>query len=87
MLFRSKGDKGEKGDKGDSFTYDDFTPTQIAQLQKPATDKVEELDALELSLNNAESLRVQNENTRISNEKTIIIKQQDNRMRMKTQNI
>ena len=56
--------------KGDAFTYADFTPTQIAELQKPATDKVEELDALELSLNNAESLRVQNENTRKTSEET-----------------
>lgn len=24
---------GEKGDKGDPFTYDDFTPEQIADLQ------------------------------------------------------
>lgn len=54
--------------KGDAFTYEDFTPTQIAELQKPATDKVVELEALEVSLNNSESLRVQNENTRISNE-------------------
>ena len=54
--------------KGDAFTYEDFTPTQIAELQKPAIDKVVELDALELSLNTSESLRVQNENTRISNE-------------------
>lgn len=65
-----QGDKGEKGDKGDAFTYADFTPTQIAELQKPATDKVEELNALKLSLNNSESLRVQNENARISNENT-----------------
>lgn len=65
-----QGEKGDKGDKGDAFTFNDFTPTQIAELQKPATDKVVELDALELSLNNSESLRVQNENTRISSENT-----------------
>ena len=65
-----KGDKGEKGDKGDAFSYDDFTPTQIAELQKPATDKVVELNALETTLTNSESLRVQNENTRISSENT-----------------
>lgn len=28
----------EKGDKGDPFTYDDFTPEQIADLQRPATE-------------------------------------------------
>lgn len=48
-----KGDKGEKGDtgpqgthgiqgvkgeKGDPFTYADFTESQIAELQRPATD-------------------------------------------------
>ena len=63
-----KGEKGEKGDKGDAFTYADFTPTQIAELQKPATDKVVELNALETTLTNSESLRVQNENTRASSE-------------------
>ena len=56
--------------KGDAFTYEDFTPVQIAELQKPATDKVVELNALEANLTNAENLRVQNENTRISNEET-----------------
>lgn len=54
--------------KGDAFTYEDFTPAQISELQKPATDKVEELDELEANLTNSENLRVQNENTRISNE-------------------
>lgn len=66
--FESLTDEQKAQLKGDAFTYEDFTPEQIAELQKPATDKVEELDALELSLTNSESLRVQNENTRISNE-------------------
>lgn len=56
--------------KGDAFTYEDFTPAQIAELQKPATDKVEELDALEATLTNSENLRVQNENTRKTSEET-----------------
>lgn len=30
--------KGDKGDKGDPFTYEDFTPKQIKELQKPATN-------------------------------------------------
>lgn len=68
--FESLTDEQKAQLKGDAFTYEDFTSEQIAELQKPATDKVEELDALELSLNNAESLRVQNENTRISSEET-----------------
>ena len=33
-----QGEKGEKGDKGDPFTYADFTPDQIAELQQPATE-------------------------------------------------
>ena len=48
-----KGDKGERGeqgeqgiqgDKGDPFTYEDFTPAQIAELQKPATDAAQMVD-------------------------------------------
>ena len=60
--------KGEKGDKGDAFTYADFTPTQIAELQKPATDKVEELNTLENTLVDSENTRILNENNRISAE-------------------
>lgn len=30
--------KGDKGAKGDAFTYDDFTPEQIADLQRPAIE-------------------------------------------------
>lgn len=63
-----KGDKGEKGDKGDAFTYADFTPTQIAELQKPATDKIVELNTLENTLVNSENTRISNENNRISAE-------------------
>ena len=45
-----KGDPGEKGEqgiqgvKGDPFTYDDFTPDEIANLKKPATDAANELN-------------------------------------------
>lgn len=28
-----KGDKGDKGDTGDAFTYEDFTPEQLASLK------------------------------------------------------
>lgn len=63
-----KGDKGEKGDKGDAFTYADFTPTQIAELQKPATDKVEVLNALETTLTNSENNRISAENSRVTAE-------------------
>ena len=60
-----QGVKGDKGDKGDAFTYADFTPTQIADLQKPATDKVEELNTLENTLVNSENTRILNENSRV----------------------
>ena len=50
-----------KGDKGDAFTYDDFTPEQIEQLQKPATD-------IAASVAEAEESRVKNEESRISAE-------------------
>ena len=32
-----------KGDKGDPFTYQDFTPEQIEELQKPARDAAAEI--------------------------------------------
>jgi hypothetical protein len=32
-----------KGDKGDPFTYQDFTPEEIAELQKPARDAAAEI--------------------------------------------
>lgn len=51
-----KGEKGDKGDKGlqgeqgiqgvkgDPFTYNDFTPDEIENLKKPATDAANELN-------------------------------------------
>ena len=36
---------GIKGDKGDPFTYDDFTPEQIEELQRPATEAAEVANA------------------------------------------
>lgn len=68
-----KGDKGEKGEKGDAFTYADFTPTQISELQKPATDKVVELNELETALINSENTRISNENSRVSAENARVI--------------
>ena len=66
--FESLTDEQKAELKGDAFTYEDFTPAQIAELQKPATDKLVELNELETALTTSESLRVQNENARISNE-------------------
>ena len=39
-----KGEQGIQGEKGDPFTYEDFTPAQIAELQKPATDAAKMVD-------------------------------------------
>lgn len=39
--FAEKGDKGDEGNpgpQGEAFTYDDFTPEQIEELQQPAID-------------------------------------------------
>lgn len=33
-----QGPQGPQGEKGDPFTYDDFTESQIAELQRPATE-------------------------------------------------
>ena len=43
-LMQLKGDKGDQGIKGDPFTYDDFTPEEIENLKKPATDAANELN-------------------------------------------
>ena len=56
--------KGDKGDKGDSFTYADFTPEQIAELQQPATDAIASIQEVELAVETAEGLRVEAETSR-----------------------
>lgn len=38
-LKGDKGDKGDQGEKGDAFTYDDFTPEQLAALKGEKGDK------------------------------------------------
>ena len=40
----AQGEQGPQGVKGDPFTYDDFTPDEIANLKKPATDAANELN-------------------------------------------
>lgn len=40
----TQGEQGPQGPKGDQFTYDDFTPDEIANLKKPATDAANELN-------------------------------------------
>ena len=41
--------KGDKGDKGDPFTYNDFTPEQIAELQRPALEAIDNFIGDEIS--------------------------------------
>lgn len=40
----AQGEQGIQGVKGDPFTYDDFTPDEIENLKKPATDAANELN-------------------------------------------
>lgn len=61
-----------KGDKGDPFLYADFTPAQIAELQQPAADAIASIQAVELSVEQAEALRVQAEIDRQTNTGTAI---------------
>lgn len=46
-----QGMQGEQGPQGDPFTYGDFTPEQIAELQKPATEAAGRADAAAASAN------------------------------------
>lgn len=74
MLPYIKGDKGEKGDqgdpgpKGDPFTYDDFTPDEIALLQKPAKDAADGLSTFATEARRAEETRASNEEARVEAE-------------------
>ena len=54
--------------KGDPFTYEDFTPEQIAALQKPATDAAADVATLERQVEDAETLRAQAEQGRVNAE-------------------
>ena len=56
--------------KGDPFLYEDFTPEQIAELQRPATDAVTAVNEAEALRVTAESTRVQNEQARVTAEGT-----------------
>ena len=60
--------QGKKGDKGDAFTYDDFTPEQIEDLKKPATDAAAEVRELEQQVSQAEQGRVEAERLRVQAE-------------------
>lgn len=40
-----QGAQGEKGERGDPFTYDDFTPAQLAELSAPIAEAAETINA------------------------------------------
>ena len=67
-----QGIQGLRGYKGDAFEYADFTPAQIAELQQPATDAIASIQAVELSVEQAEAIRVQAEIDRQTNTGTAI---------------
>lgn len=47
------GATGPQGPKGDKFTYSDFTPEEIAELQRPATDAAATANTAAASANEA----------------------------------
>jgi hypothetical protein len=44
--------------KGEPFTWEDFTPEQIAELQRPANDMIAQLEATDTAVKKAEEERV-----------------------------
>lgn len=56
--------------KGDAFTYADFTPEQIADLKRPATEAAGRLDSFVQTASEAETTRVANEKLRVNAEAT-----------------
>lgn len=58
-----------KGEKGEPFRYSDFTPEQIQDLKKPATDAAEELEDLGGELTGLSGTVTAQENQRVQAEK------------------
>lgn len=56
------------GPKGDAFTYNDFTPEQIKELQKPATDTINQLQTTDNAVKQNEQIRQTAETQRQQNE-------------------
>lgn len=56
---------GAQGMKGDPFTYADFTPEQIAELQQPAAAMIATLRQTNTEVSEAEALRVSAERSRV----------------------
>lgn len=75
-LVAGKGDCGTTAEvelmlpyiKGDAFTYEDFTPEQIADLKRPATEAAGRLDDFVRTASEAEAVRADNEKSRVSAE-------------------
>jgi hypothetical protein len=57
-----------KPSRGKAFEYSDFTPEEIKELQKPASDMINALDTLDKAVTANEQQRINNENTRVSSE-------------------
>lgn len=57
-----------KPSRGKAFEYSDFTPEQIEELQKPASDMISELDKTNNAVKTNEQQRIDNENARVSSE-------------------
>ena len=57
-----------KPSRGKAFEYSDFTPEQIEELQKPASDMISELDKTNNAVKTNEQQRIGNENARVSSE-------------------
>ena len=60
------------GFKGDKLTFADLTTSDIAELQRPANDAIVSIQAVELSVEQAEAIRVQAEIDRQTNTGTAI---------------
>lgn len=61
--------------KGEPLTYEDFTPEQIEELQRPATEAAEKLDGFVQTASEAESVREANEKVRVGAEQTRVVKE------------
>lgn len=59
-----------KPSRGKAFEYSDFTPEEIYELQEPARDMIESLDALDEAVTKNEQQRIENETARVSSENT-----------------
>lgn len=72
-----------KPSRGKAFEYSDFTPEEIKELQKPASDMINALDTLDKAVTANEQQRINNENTRVSSENT---RKESESLRRETEN-